>query len=71
MAPYGACQVAQSTARSKAQFEAERFRKGFPRKNKHDRKCFRKGCSKVLPKEKEACSSNAFERSVASKEKEA
>ena len=33
MAPYGACDVAQSTARSKAQFEAERFRKGFRRKN--------------------------------------
>ncbi len=33
MAPYGACEVAQSTARSKAQFEAERFRKGFRRKS--------------------------------------
>ena len=33
MAPYVACEVAQSTARSKAQFEAERFRKGFRRKN--------------------------------------
>ena len=32
MAPYGACEVAQSTARSKAQFEAERFRKEFRRK---------------------------------------
>ena len=42
MAPYGACEVAQSTARSNAQFEAERFRKGFRRKNKHDRKCFRR-----------------------------
>jgi len=42
MAPYGACEVAQSTARSKSQFEAERFRKGFQRKNKHDRKCFRR-----------------------------
>ena len=42
MAPYGACEVAQSTARSKAQFEAERFRKGFRMKNKHDRKCFRR-----------------------------
>ena len=41
MAPDGACGVAQSTARSNAQFEAERFRKGFRRKNKHDRKCFR------------------------------
>ena len=68
MAPYGACEVAQSTARSKAQFEAERFRKGFRRNNKHDRKCFRRKqqiCSKVLPKEKEACSSSDFERSVA------
>ena len=45
MAPYGACEVAQSTARSKAQFEAERFRKGFRRKNKHDRKCFRRKTS--------------------------
>ena len=27
MAPYGACEVAQSTARSNAQIEAERFRK--------------------------------------------
>ena len=33
MAPYAACEVAQSAARSKAQFEAERFRKGFPRIN--------------------------------------
>ena len=33
MAPYGACEVAQSTARSKGQFEAEIFRKGFRRKN--------------------------------------
>ena len=68
MAPYGACEVAQSTARSKAQFEAERFRKGIRRKNKHCRKCFRRkkeACSKVLPKEKEACSSSAFECSVA------
>ena len=29
MAPDGACGVAQSTARSKAEFEAGRFRKGF------------------------------------------
>ena len=36
MAPYGACEVAQSTARSKAQFEAERFRRGFRRRNKHE-----------------------------------
>ena len=28
MAPDGACEVAQSTARSNAKFEAERFRKG-------------------------------------------
>ena len=33
MAPYGGCEVTQRTARSKAQFEAERFRKGFRRKN--------------------------------------
>ena len=42
MAPYGACEVAQSTARSKAQFEADRFRKGFRKKNKHCRTCFRR-----------------------------
>ena len=42
MAPYGACEVAQSSARSNAQFEAERFRKGFRRKNKHGRKWLRK-----------------------------
>jgi hypothetical protein len=42
MAPYGACEVAQSTARSKAQFEAERFRRGSRRKNMHGRKCFRR-----------------------------
>jgi hypothetical protein len=42
MAPYGASEVAQSTARSKARFEAERFRKGFRRKNKHGRKCSRR-----------------------------
>ena len=33
MAPDGACGVAQSTARSNAEFEAERFRKGFRRKH--------------------------------------
>ena len=33
MAPYGACEVAQSTARSKAHFESSIFRKGFRRKN--------------------------------------
>ena len=70
MAPYGACEVAQSTARSKAQFEAERFRKEIRRKKKHCRKCFRrkkKHCRKCLvaSKEKEACSSSDFERSVA------
>ena len=32
MAPYGACEVAQSTARRNAQFEADRFRKGVRRK---------------------------------------
>ena len=32
MAPDGACGVAQSTARSNAEFEAERFRKGFRKK---------------------------------------
>ena len=48
MAPYGACEVAQSTARSKAQFEAARFRKGFRRKNKHDRKYFRKKQKSML-----------------------
>ena len=49
MAPYGACEVAQSTARSNAQFEAERFRtkkkhgrKCFRRKKKHARNCFRR-----------------------------
>ena len=34
MAPYGAWEVAQSTARSKAQ--------GFRRKKKYARKCFRR-----------------------------
>ena len=33
MAPDGACGVAHSTARSNAEFEAERFRKGFRRKH--------------------------------------
>ena len=42
MAPYGACEVAQRTARSNAQFEAERFRKEFRRKKKQCRKCFRR-----------------------------
>ena len=42
MAPYGACEVAQSSARSNAQFEADRFRKGFRSKNKHGRKWFRR-----------------------------
>ena len=41
MAPYGACGVSQSRTRSNAQFEAERFWKGFRKKNKPDRKCSR------------------------------
>ena len=53
MAPYGACEVAQSTARSNAQFEAERFRKWFRRKKKHARA--------MISKQKEACSSGDFE----------
>ena len=32
MAPDGACEVAQGAARSNAEFEAERFRKGFRKK---------------------------------------
>ena len=70
MAPYSACEVAQSTARSNAQFETERFRKGFRRKNKHGRKCFRrktKHARKCFRRQKEACPSSDFERSVASK----
>ena len=53
MAPYGACEVAQSTARSKAQFEAERFRKGFRRKNES---AFeeKEVCSEMLPKDKKS-----------------
>ena len=50
MAPDGACEVAQSTARSNAQFEGERFRKGFRRKHESAVEC------------KEACSSSDFER---------
>ena len=42
MAPYGACEVEQSSARTNAQFEAERFRLGFRSKNKHGRKWFRR-----------------------------
>ena len=87
MAPYGACEVAQSTARSKAQFEAERFRKEIRRKKKHCRKCFRrkkKHCRKCFRRKKKharavipsvsgfkARSSSEFERAMASKEKEA
>ena len=76
MAPYGACEVAQSTARSKAQFEAERFRKEIRRKKKHCRKCFRrkkKHARAVIPSVSgfKARSSSEFERVVASKEKEA
>ena len=87
MAPYGACEVAQSTARNNAQFEAEQFRKGFRRKNKHDRKCFRRKKSMLESASEgkrsmlEQClralsgfkarSSSDFECSVASKEKEA
>ena len=82
MAPYGACEVAQSRARSNAQFEAERFRKEIRRKTKHARamiasvSAFKARSSSdferaVASKEKEACSSIDFERSVASKEKEA
>ena len=80
MAPYGACEVAQSSARSKAEFEAERFRKEIRRKKKHYRKCFRrkkKHCRKCFRRKKKharavipsvsgfkACSSSDFERSV-------
>ena len=72
MAPYGACEVAQSTARSNAQFGAELFRKGFRRKNKHDRNCCRrKKHARRCFRRKNKCSSSVFERSVASKEKEA
>ena len=70
MAPYGAGEVAQSTARSNAQFEAERFRKGCRSQNKHGRKCFRrkkKQARTCFRSKKEACSSSDFERSVASK----
>ena len=69
MAPYGACEVAQSTARSNAQFEAERFRKGCRRKNKQNRKCFRrkqKYARKCFRRKEEACSSSDLERSVTS-----
>ena len=55
MAPYGACEVAQSTARSKAQFEAERFRKENRRKKKHCRKRLRrkkKHCRKCFRRKK-------------------
>ena len=75
MAPYSACEVAQSTARSKAQFEAARFRKGFRRKNES---AF-EGKRSMLSKDKknmleqrfralsgpEARSSSDFERPVA------
>ena len=87
MAPYGASEVAQSTTRSKAQFGAERFRKGFRRKKKHDRKCFRrkkKYARKWFRRKRsmldhyfralsglKAVPSTDFERPVASKEKEA
>ena len=87
MAPYGACEVAQSTARSNAQFEAERFRKEFRRKKKQCRKCFRrkkKHARKCFRRKKKharavianvsafkARSSSDFERAAASKEKEA
>ena len=51
MAPYGACEVAQSTARSKAQFEAERFRRESAGKTKV--LSYKKEiCSKVLSKNK-------------------
>ena len=64
MAPYGACEVAQSTARSNAQFEAERFRKEFRRKKEALSKVLSKekeACTKVLSKEKEICSSSDSE----------
>jgi hypothetical protein len=65
MAPYGACEVAQSTARSKAQFEAERFRKEIRRKKKHSRRK-KKHARAVIPSVSgfKACSSSDFERSV-------
>ena len=64
MAPYGACEVAQTTARSNAQFEAERFRNEFRRKKEALPIVLSKekeACSKVLSKEKEACSSSDCE----------
>ena len=70
MAPYGVCEVARSTARSNAQFEAERFRKEISKEKEAMSKVLSKekeACSKVLSNEKEACSSSDFERSVASK----
>ena len=81
MAPYGACEVAQSTARSNAQFEAERFRKGLRRKTSMVESAF-EGKTNMLERAFEgkrsmleqcfralsgfkACSSSDFERSVA------
>ena len=63
MAPYGASEVAQSTARSNAEFEAERCRKEIRWKKKHCRKCFRRKetCSKVLSKETDSWWSSDFE----------
>ena len=82
MAPDGACGVAQSTARSNAKFEAERFRKGFRKDSARNAKALSNpttlaraaapsanagaGFAGVAEHEK-ACSSGDFERQVASR----
>ena len=50
MAPGGACEVAQSIARNKAEFEAERFRNGLGKKHGSD------------VESNDACSSSGSER---------
>ena len=50
MAPAGACGAAQSTARSNAEFEADRFREGFHKK------------LEGVPESNDACSSRGSER---------
>ena len=54
MAPDGACGVAQSTARSNAEFEAERFRKGFQKGLRRKRES--------VVESNDACSSRGSER---------
>ena len=81
MAPDGACEVVQSTARSNAQFEAERFQKQIERDSAGNAKVLSSSTTLAraaapsanagaaiasVAEHEKACSSGDFERQVAS-----